>query len=281
MENENWTYYIKRNFNSFKNDVIEEMIKFYGKNYKDIIIQRLDEINFIFYGNVKNNIPSKKQNYSGKKEIIFQTKEIKYPVDIKELIDSDIKSKLISFNARYDFKKDELHKYILIPLFATDEDIIHEMIHAITYTPLYIDKEKELYRGKSGLISTNNDGEILLEETITELEAKKIYKSFKKTNNKIFLNEYNDEISNCYYNNFINLVLKFHKYFFNDITYSRIKLNKNYLINHIEKNLYTNLTDYIGYYAEDLYSISKQRYVPLIECTVDKMKNNYKVKKLI
>ncbi len=281
MEINNWTYYIKRNFNSFKSEVIEEMTKYYGKKYKNTIIRRLDEVNFIFYGNVKNSIPCKKQNYSGKKEIIYQTKDIKYSIDIKESIKYDIDSKLISFNARYDFDKNEVHKYILIPLFATDEDIIHEMIHAITYMPLYINNEKEIYKGKSGLAISNDDGEILLEETITELEAKKIYKSLTKNNNKVFINEYNDELSNCYYNNFINLILKFYKLFFNEITYSRITLNKNYLLNKLEKDLYERLTDLIGYYAEDLYSISKERYIPLIDCTVDKMKENYIVKKLI
>lgn len=277
---DNWTSYIKRNFNIFKNTVIKEMIKLYGKKYKDIIIQRIEETNFIFYGNKKNNIPSKKQTFSGRKEIIFQTSEIKYPIDIKELIKYDIDSRLISFNVKYDFEKDKIYKYILIPLFANDEDLIHEMIHAITYTPLYVDKEKEIYKGKSGLVTSNDDGEILLEETITELEAKKIYSSLIK-NNKIFINKYSDELSNCYYNNFINLILKFHKLFFNDITYSRITLNKNHLLNYIEKDLYQRLTDFIGYYAEDLYSISKKRYVPLIDCTVDKMKENYKAKKLV
>lgn len=280
MEIDNWAYYIKKNFNSFKSDVINEMIKFYGKKYKDTIIQRLEEVDFIFYGNIKNGMPSKKQGFSGKKGIIYKTKEIQYSKDIKELINSDIDAKFISFNARYDFNKNTINKYILIPLFATDEDILHEMIHAITYTPLYVDNEKEIYKGKSGLGVSNDDGEILLEESITELEAKILYKSLIKTRNKTFLNEYCNETSNCYYNNFIPLIYKFHKSFFGDITYSRITLNKNSIVNHIGKELYNNLIAYIGYYAEDLYSMSKHKYIPLIECAIDKMKENYKVKKL-
>ena len=100
--------------------------------------------------------------------------------------------------------------------------LIHEMIHAITYTPLYIIPEKGTYKGKSGLISSNNPDEELLEEVITELEARIIYNSIRMKNNTVFLKEYN----------------------------------------------------------EDLYSISKERYVGLINHAFDKMKNNYKVKKL-
>ncbi len=280
-ENDNWTYHIKKNFNTFKNSVITEMVKYYGKKYEDIITQRLDDVNFIFYGTIKNGIPSRKQSFNGRKGVVFRTKEIDYNIDTKESINSDIDSKLICFNTKYDFDKNELNKYILIPLFATDEDIIHEMIHAITYTPLYLDDENEKYKGKTGLAVSNNDGEILLEETITELEAKNIYKLLKKKNSKTFLAEYYDVTSNCYYNHFINLISKFYKYFFNEITYSRITLNKNSLVQRVGKDLYERLTEFIGYYAEDLYSLSKERYIPLINCTVDKMKENYKVKELV
>ena len=155
------------------------------------------------------------------------------------------------------------------------------MIRAITYEPLYINPSIESYKGKSGLVSSNIDGEILLEESITELEAKLIYTSLIKTRNKTFINEYREEKSNCYYNHFIPLITKFYKAFFKGITYSRITLNKNYLIEKVGKNLYTKFINYVHQYAEDLYSKSKDRYVPLINISVDDMKNNYKVKKLI
>lgn len=279
-EKDNWAYYIKKNFNKYKRIIINEIIKYYGKKYENIIIERLNDVNFIFYGNIRNGIPSKKQTFSGKKSIVFCTKEIKYSDDIEESINLGIDSKLICFTAKYDFAKNEINKYILIPLFANDEDIIHEMIHAVTYNPLYLDSQNKVYKGKTGLaISSNN--EVLLEETITELEAKKIYNSFKKKNKIVFLNEYNDATSNCHYNHFIDLISEFYKFFFNEITYSRFTLNKNSLIQRVGKKLYEELIECFGCYAEDLYSLSKEKYIPLIDCTVDKMKENYKVRKLL
>ncbi len=280
-ENDNWTYHIKKNFNSFKNDVINGMVKFYGKKYKDIISNRLNDVNFIFYGTTKNGIPSKKQTFNRKKDIIYQVKEIDYTKSVKQTMEEAIKLKFICFDIIYDFDKNELFKYILIPLFANDEDIIHEMIHVITYNPLYIIEEDQSYKGKSGLATSMYGPESLFEETITELEAKQIYELLKKSNNKTFIGDYSEQKNNCSYNHFIHLVTKFHKCFFDEITYSRISLNKNSLINKVGKDLYDNLIDCINWYNEDLYSTSKEKYIPIVDSIVDKMKENYKVKKLI
>ena len=48
--------YIMDNFESYKNEVIKELINYYGEEYRDLIISRVEDTDFIFYINPNFNV---------------------------------------------------------------------------------------------------------------------------------------------------------------------------------------------------------------------------------
>lgn len=179
----NWTNYLKENFNDFKNYVINEMINLYGDEYKEEIIERLDIVNFIFYGNTSLCIPLRNQSKYEKQNIIYTTKPFKYTYPTKEFIKGLVDEISISYTTVYDYNDNSLNHFILFPLYSSDKQLIHEMIHAVTSQPLGL-TDKGKYVSKTGLENTYcHNGESLLEETITEIEANIIYDSLRNKKN--------------------------------------------------------------------------------------------------
>lgn len=264
----NWDKYLESNFDKFKNSVIEIMINLYGVEYKDTIIKKLDRVNFIFYGNTLLCIPLKKQNKYEKQNIIYTTKPFKYPYITKGIIKELVNRTSISHTTIYNYNDEDLYYFILFPLYSSDKQLIHEMIHAVTTDSIGITNNGK-YISKVGLEITNSsNGETLLEESITELEAKMIYNRLKEKNitfiRDLDLTKYEHE---CYYEHFIPLVTDFYNKYSKYITYSRITLNKNHLFNVINVKDYEELINNIDFYEKKLKKIYEA-------------KNNYKVKKL-
>lgn len=283
MNYSNYIYYLKTNFKNFRKKVINAMISYYGEEYRGLINKRLDETNFIFYGNVKDDLVSPKQNRFLKKEIIYKTMDTDCATDYQ--IKRSFKDGNASYITMYDFENEVLKKFVIFPIYLDDETLIHEMIHAITNTTFarIKDNNKKYLDSytKSGLITTKHQGEILLEETITEIEANRIYKILKSNGFKSFIREYDYTSEPCYYDNFFPIIDFFYETFFKDITYSRITTDKSSLLDKIDIHNYIDLINYISCYEEELRFKRKNKYYPLIENTVSKMENNYKVKKLI
>lgn len=284
MERNNIAYYLKKNFNRFKNKVIEAMINYYGEEYKDIIIKRLDDTIFMFYGNVINGNISSKQSRRFKKEIIYKTKDTNR-FDNNASIKKVLKEGNATYLTFYDPETINIDKVILFPIYESDETLIHEMIHAVAnehFFTLKKNSKKDLeIHSKNGLITSKDQGEILLEETITEIEANNIYNILKENGFKSFLIGFDYSSYPCYYDNFIPLVNDFYETFFNDITYSRFTPSKSTLINKIGIENYYDLVNYISCFEEEINSKRKDKYYTLIESIVSKMENSYKVKKLV
>lgn len=269
MEFFNWSNHIKTNFEEFKNNVISEMINLYGEEYKNYIIERLNRVNFIFYGNTSLTIPLYKQSKYEKQSIIYTTKPFKYSYPTKELIKKLANETSISHTTVYDYNDEDLHYFILFPLYSSDKQLIHEMIHAVTTDPIGI-TDNGKYISKVGIEITNGSAsEALLEECITETEAKIIYNRLNKKNVESFIRDLdlNKFEHRCYYEHFIPLIIDFYNNHFNEITYSRFTMNKNKLFENVDKQEYMKLLDDIKSFEKELISKYEQ-------------KDNYKVKKL-
>ena len=110
----------------------------------------------------------------------------------------------------------------------------------------------------------------VLEECVTETEAKIIYNRLRERNIESFIRDL--DLSKyehrCYYEHFIPLTIDFYNKHFNEITYARFTMNKNKLFESVDKQEYMNLINDINSYEKELID----RY---------EHKNNYKVKKLL
>ncbi len=264
----NWNKHLKENFDSFKNSVINAMIDYYGEEYKEDIIERLDRVNFIFYGNKKLLIPSYNQSKYKKMRIIHSTNGLKYTPPSKEYLKYLVNEISISHTTIYDPNNDSVNFFILFPLYSSDKHLIHEMVHAITNIPLCI-SENGKYYAKTGLETCDNESELLLEETITEIDASIIYQNLKEKGIKPFIRNLNPDTyeHSCYYNNFIPDVIDFYNKYFNDINYARITLNKNSLFKTVDKKEYNQLLQEVSNSEEELI----KKFGKINNCKVKKL----------
>lgn len=190
-----------------------------------------------------------------------------------------IKGKDICFVPIYLENSNIVEHDVVVPLFKiNDEDLIHEMIHAAMFQDLYIKNNKLGY--KSGL-SIAKDSEELLEECITEIEANNISKRLKEKGIS-FIDKFFPKYTNsCFYDNFIPFVEDFYYSFKDALTYSRISLNKSYLLEQINRDNYYNFMVafaecYREYFSKDDFYYYKNK----IGEETKKMKDSYKVLKL-
>ena len=325
--------YFKENFDSFLSAVCEELIAYYGEEYRDIITYRLYNTNFIFYVketeslvgildkildkeniNERYKIIKKKHkqvtNYlkEVKKHVddfnsknddlevikivnrkIFDTSDKDYSEVDKATRETEINRLMFKFGNTCAFftpiylsDSNMIEHDIIIPLFQCgDASIIHEMIHAIMSQDLLLIDGNTPYH-KTGLaITINRDAEELLEEWITELEAKRIDKNIKKKGIKLIDEFFPKKVSRCSYDTFIPFIEGFCDYFKDILTYSRITLDKCYLLEQIDRDNYYDfmvaIVDcYRSYFEEyDFYYHKK-----VFEEELEKMKSSYSVLKL-
>ena len=317
--------HIELNFNSFLYSACEELIKYYGEEYRDIITHRLNNTNFVFYvketeklvGTLEEifNKESLDEDYKIiKKQHKKVTKYIKKNNELNSENEDVEVVKMVNRKAydtsnenynefdksfRENSLKDIVFKYgcscytpiyfedtqkiehdIIIPLFkADDEDLIHEMIHAIMSQDLLIINNNKTYH-KTGL-AIRRDAEDLLEEWITEIEAKRINKNLKDKGIELIDKFFPKRTSKTSYDIFIPFVQDFYDYFKDILIYSRITLNKNYLLEQIDRNNYYDfmlaiIECYRGYFESDDFYY----YKLILEKETKKMKDSYSVLKL-
>ena len=249
----NWSKHLKDNFESFKNSVINEMIDYYGEEYKKDINERLDRVNFVFYGNTKLGIPSYNQSKYEKMRIILPTKGLKYTPPARKDLKDLVKAISISHTTIYDPNDNSVNFFILFPLYSSDKHLIHEMVHAITNTPLCL-SESGKYYAKTGLEISDDNAELLLEESITEIDANIIYTRLKDKGTKSFVRELNSSIHqhSCYYCNFIPQVIDFYINHFKEVNHARITLDKRSMFKTINKEEYDQLLESINNYEKEL-----------------------------
>ena len=282
--------YLSNNINDFKETVSEEFINYYGIEYKNEIISRLNDTNFVFYVNTNlrtfSSFPFYKINCSKnsyndiKKEFKIVKKEIlknnydnaiyssdKRIFPLKEIIDSN-RTCLDCYNEI----TNKIEKVIYVPLFnGHDESLIHEMIHSIMTSPLcYTDIKGRKCVFKIGFTLCDSKMERLLEECLTEIDAKKIY---KKVHNKyIFLDKFYPLYkSECMYDKYIPFVIDFYNKYMVDINYSRFNLNKNHILSLIGKNNYDIFLSLINEYYSNSFPCGANYYINEVKKLVKKM----------
>ena len=286
--------YLEYNFNSFKDEVIKEFVNYYGEQYKDIIISRINNTNFIFYINPNYNeffIYNNNKNKKLKKKY----DKIQHIIKTKSLNNGQIfNSKNLSsiaylsvlnnngscFIYMYSNSEKSLKKEIFIPVFYADDcAIIHEMIHSIMSTPLILEgqnNQKSLIY-KFGICTSENEGEVLLEECITELEAKIIYNRIKNKNISLIDNYYFLNNCNCFYDSFIPYISKFYYLFRKDINDSRITLNNRKFINDIGNNNYNKFIMFLKDFYDNMYDCDKSFYKLFIDESINEMNKEKKL----
>ncbi len=278
--------YLSNNINDFKEIVSNEFINYFGNDYRNEIISRLNITDFIFYMNTDFfTFPSEsdyaKENYSRIKRERELLKKIINKNDFDNILYSSNNSicplkEIINTNRtcidNYNEITNEICKVIYIPLFSSsDESLIHEMVHSIMTNPIgftNIDKRRCIF--KIGLSMLNGIGEKLLEECITEINAKEIY---SKVKNKIsYLDKYYPLFeSKCIYDKYIPLVKDLYYSHPKDINYSRITLNKNYIISILGKNSYYKYINLLESYYKNYYDCDKSLYYDKVNKLIRKM----------
>ena len=268
--------YLKNNIDNFKEIVSNEFINYYGKDYKNEIISRLNDTNYVIYVNT-NLYPSfsfpSNINNCGKNNYNDLKKEFKKLITeiIKNNYDNNIYisndglfplKKIINSNWTcldcYNEVTDKIEKIIYVPLFiGNDESLIHEMIHSIMTTPIcFTNIEGRRCVFKTGLCLFDSTIERLIEECITEIEAKIIY---EQVHNKY---EYLDKFyplykHKCMYDKFIPFVIEFYNKYTDEINYSRLTLNKNNIVSIIGKDRYNK---YLSLLNEHYSNLSGKHY---------------------
>ena len=265
--------FIADNFESFKNEVINELINYYGKEYKEVLKSRINETNFIFYvsprfndllmynARKKSNYKQLKKEYKIIKRIIRRNKESGIMYNRKSK-NSDVYSSIainniIGFTFMYDNNEKETKKEIFLPLFyAGDAAIIHEMIHAAMTSPLLLTQGKngENLKYKFGIGYTDDDAGNLLEECFTHIDTMIISKRLMEK--KIsFINQYYlfDEVIS-HYDNFIPSIIDLYRLYWKEINNARITLNSRQFIYSIGPENYCELISLLydfDYYFDD------------------------------
>lgn len=282
---------IKTGFLQNKSILLESLIEYYGEEYREIITDRFNNTDFIFYIYEHFNKylkATKTKSKTEKKELkILQKKLETIKNSIRKMHSGTInriiyssdengkysKEALETFNAIFYknfvcmkaiFEDDKYKRFVFIPLFfSNDGCLIHEAIHSITSQLLGIADEKIIE--KWGLVAPEDFySDIFLEEATTEIETKKIYQIFKK-NGGNFLDK-------CYpfdsYSSSYDFLLPFIENFYNsqrkDITSTRFSLNKNEILEICGREEYFNFSKTLNdFYAEfpnekseDFYSYS-------------------------
>ncbi len=286
--------YISNNFDSFKNEIIKELINYFGEEYKDIIVSRIEDTNFIFYIEprynefLKFNIKRKDNYRKLKKEYYRLQREIR----IKDLENGQVYNskslgsvayKSIAWNSKTCFTymycngNNELKREIFIPLFyADDRAIIHEMIHSVMSSPLFLlDRNNScVLKYKFGLCASDDSITDLLEECITEIEAKRIYSNIKKKGISLIDCLYLYKSSLCFYDNFIPYIIEFYKLFKDDIINARITLNLRQLEHILGNEEYNNFLSLLKDFYDNYYDSEKSFYKLFMKQSIDKMGKN-------
>ncbi len=260
------------------NILIESFVLYYGEEYRDIIEERIKNIEFIFYCNydkkrefkldegmtlslnfkyikdlysklikeAKEESKSLKSKYRDLNKIVFSTDDLT-SFSKNELSDLNLflqKDRAIQESACKQHSKIIDNKYknkIFIPIFFADDlMLIHEIVHAITRNLIgesYKNK-KIITCHKLGIELINIDDEIdesIFEEIITDIETDNIFEIFKALGGKIMEEYYCENKSISFCDKFKFLIYEFYNSFKKEIIYSRITLNKNYLLKIVGK----------------------------------------------
>jgi hypothetical protein len=282
------------NFESYKNEVIKELINYYGEEYRDLIISRVEDTDFIFYINPNFNdflrySEKKKDNYKELKKVYYKLqREIKkdhtgdgqiYSNKSRKsiLYRSTTSENTIGFIYRYDNGENELKREIFLPLFyADDRAIIHEMIHSIMSSPLFLSENKncKILEYKFGLCVLNDKGSDLLEECITEIEAREIRERLKSRNISFVDQYYLFEGYGCSYDYFIPYINSFYNLFKSDINDARITLNLRRLMCKVGKEDYSIFVLLLKDFYDTLDDCDKSFYKLYMEKYIDKMQKH-------
>lgn len=290
--------YLQNNFNHFKNEVTKEIIYYYKEKYRDIIMSRLEETEFIFYISPKF---SDFLRYSSKKNSNYKLLKKDYKVIQKEVRKNKLNSgvicntmsyipndyEFVSNNNficfRYTFDKDseKLTRKVFIPIFyADDRAIVHEMVHSIMSSPLLL-YEKDEFKYKFGIGIVDNADEALMEECMTEIDARRIARRLKEKKISFIDKYYLFEGFLCSYDYFIPSVNNLYNLYEDEINESRITLNSRKFIYSIGKENYYDFVKYLYDFYNYLYDVDRSYYKEhLQKCisNIEKHKNSNQLK---
>ncbi len=279
--------YVGNYFENFKSIATEEIVNYYGEQYRDQIVSRINNTSFAFYINYSRKLKTKKdllfiseyykliKKYMEKNNMskeIYNSTGIIFPM-AKILIDDNTPD----FSYCYNQDKKSVDKVIYIPLFFTnDEGIIHEMIHSCMSNPLLLigDKNGRVVKCKNGINVLKHEGENLLEECLTQMDAHEIAKRLK-AKNVSFINKYypHNELI-CFYNQFIPYVSNFYDEFKEEIIDARLTLNIRGFIDSIGKDNYIRYIDLIKDFLYNYNNTEKGYYKYFLDSELDKMKKS-------
>ncbi len=280
--------YCSNNFEKFKSIVCEELINYYGEEYRDLILSRINDTNFTFYINPKYNEfltynLKKKKNYrSLKREYNRLQKELKNSDGIiysskktnPALYLSTMYKNQTCFIYMCESGETKLLKEIFVPLFyASDESIIHEMIHSVMSSPLFLSVKLHGYAlyYKFGIDSSNSIPGGLLEESFTEMDARIIARKLRERKVSLIDNFFLFDEEKCVYDNYILFIKRLYESFKDEINESRITLNNRRFIHDVGEENYAELINLLKNYYDNLYDCDKSFYKMIFDKCIDKM----------
>lgn len=262
---EEYKSFLQNGLENIKPLILECLLEYYGYQYAREIISRFNNINYFFYLNEKKY---EKQICARKKTLSSNYLELNkdYKLVKREIIkysrwcekEKILKNRYIYSTADIDYFNNEFLEFIndnyinknlncmhsaLIDneylrlvyspvFFSSDECLIHEIVHAIMAIPLFYTVDEsgnEQGYDKCGFIVNNKNGKYL-EESITEIEARNIYKLFKEKGGNFLDKIYYSKTFDCAYHLLDPIVMPFYNKYKEEIIDSRITLNKNKIL---------------------------------------------------
>lgn len=249
-----------------KSKLIEAFVMYYGEEYRNLITNKINDITFCwgitdYFKKVMGTYNKSNNNYS--QEVLeeldsiknisllddfvcFSNKKfLKYEGVLKEVFNknSNVTASFLTF-----IDKDELVKLIYFDMFySTNSDIIHEINHLVTTTPLSVLEKDEgnMIVQKVGLSSFGCE-KVFFEELINERTAIDINSNFNKLGGKLSALDTISFNKKNYYSKFLPLIEKFYIKYKDILKRVRITNNLNELYRYIDKEKYLKYIELIN-----------------------------------
>lgn len=261
--------------NKNKEKLIEAFIIYYGEDYKDYIINRFKTIEFNTFISestrimikyyIKRNSNINKKILKDLKIILSSKKYIGILSDLNSNFELDDESYRIFYNhllfnrdtsachgGTFD-KTGNVCQFILCSLFSSDEELIHEINHALTEHPLATaDGETHYLIEQKGIEVADPNSDIILEEVINDRATVDVCDIFTKQLNGN-VSKYEDVAISSAYKRLFPLIEDFYQKYKSDINEARITGNKNVIYRRIDKRKYKELEGLIRESFEFMY----------------------------
>lgn len=251
--------------------LIETFILYYGEKYRNIIMDKINSLNYCWIKN--DRLINLYKIYNKSKDIKYF---LNYPKNtiigstlnnkdlfscIKKVLDTR-NNGLSFFLTIPELEDSELIPLIVFPIFLhNDKMILHEINHAIVSNPLIKLENNIVYKSGLEVMGKYN----LIDEIINERSALDITNIFHDLGGNILEKKYKLQIDNDYEKMF-PIIEKFYTKYLEVIKNARISLNLNILYKYIDENIFNKYVEFVNS-VFDIYkqSINNKKFYMLNE----------------